>query len=382
MKLGVDVRCLQDQYWTGVGWYTWHILNQFRSLSTEVLDVGLFTNALQPSYGGKIDTLGKLYCSRLPSRLLNFLWQYNLGPSLDKILGQHNFRPKIVWLPNLHFFKLSQQVTKAITIHDLSFIHFPQFFSCKKRLWYLSYINKIVRYGLTDFSLILTVSQHTADDLCNLRPDLASKVVSITPGVEENFFTVATSSQIAAIKVKLRIPDNYLLSVATLEPRKNLLLLLKVFDELANHDNSLALVIAGACGWQWKPIIKCWQGMKYKNKVYFVGYISPADKVSLYAGAKMFLYPSYYEGFGFPALEAMAQGVPTLVSSVSSLPEIVQDGAMTLDPWDLDEWLYTIKYLLFNKELLIKLADRGRKVAQNYHWSITANKILSEFNKL
>ncbi len=382
MKLGVDIRCLQDRHWTGVALYTRNILKQFTVILGQDLEIGLFANALKLTWGGKVDDLGLIACSHLPNSLLNSLWQVNLGPALDTILTKHNFKPRIVWLPNLHFFKLSPQVIKAVTIHDLSFIHFPQFFSWKKRVWYLNYITKQVRYGLKDFSLILTISQHTADDFSNLRPDLAKRVVAIKLGVNKEFFISQNPTQIQAVKAKFNLPDNYLLTVGTLEPRKNHLLLLKVFEELCRQDNSLSLVIAGVRGWQWKPIINFWQKMVYKDKVHFIGYVAHSDKAALYAGAQLFLYPSFYEGFGFPPLEAMACGVPTLVSSVSSLPEVVQDGAVLLDPWIPDEWLYTIRYILDNKDYASKLAKRGQDVARGYSWADTANKILTEFNKL
>ncbi|MFA4936767.1 MAG: glycosyltransferase family 1 protein [Patescibacteria group bacterium] len=374
MRLAIDIRCLQDKYWTGVADYTWNIIKAFNEKKT-LFDLLYYTNSFKQNnqLPTEIRNSNNLISTQYPNKLQNLLLRYNLWQNFDELMVKKDKRPDVFWLPNLHFYQLSKKIKKVLTIHDLSFIHFPQFFSLKKRLWYLASMKRLLKNNLGDFDKIIAVSKHTKDDLISLYPNVEQKIEVIQSGIEDVFFKAPNPLDLGSILQHYNLPRNYLLTVGTIEPRKNHLLLLKAYERIINQhpDFDYDLVIVGTRGWLWRPIIDYWKKMKCTKKIHFIGYVPNNELNSLYAYAKCFLYPSLYEGFGFPPLEAMAAGTPCLVSSASSLPEIVNEAAILLDPWVIDEWVETIISVVNDQELCRKYSAAGKIRAQDFSWNKT-----------
>ena len=170
--------------------------------------------------------------------------------------------------------------------------------------------------------------------------------------------------------------------LGTLEPRKNLIGLIKAFEKVKEKMPAYKLVIAGAKGWLYEDILKTAQKWKCFADIYFPGFVEEEDKPALYNLADLFVYPSFFEGFGFPPLEAMACGVPTIVSDSSSLPEAVGRAALMVNPWQVDDLTQAIEIVLKDKTLQEKIKKQGLAQAQNFSWTRCAQQTLKVFENV
>jgi len=181
--------------------------------------------------------------------------------------------------------------------------------------------------------------------------------------------------KLTAVRKKYNLPDRFILYFGTIEPRKNIIGLIKAF-ELLKRKRPVNLVIAGAKGWLDKDIFKTANQSKQARDIFFTGFIEEVDKPYLYNLAELFVYPSFFEGFGFPPLEAMACGVPTIVSNVSSLPEVVGRGALMIDPYHIDELAWAMETVLTDNMLKEKLIEKGISQAKKFSWKKCARQTL------
>ncbi|HLY25435.1 MAG TPA: glycosyltransferase family 1 protein, partial [Aggregatilineales bacterium] len=223
---------------------------------------------------------------------------------------------------------------RVITIHDLNFLYFPQFQTPDSLQYYAGHIRAAVR----EADHILAVSQSAADDLCNLLSVPPHKITIQAEGVTPDYHPMGTE-EIKAARLRLGLPQNYLLFVGTLEPRKNVIGLLDAYARLCQqHPDAPPLVIAGQRGWLYEDIFKRALALptRIQSRLHWIENFAPADLPSVYNGAMALVLPSFYEGFGLPPLEAMACGIPTVVSNRGSLPEIVGDAGLLIDPDSVD----------------------------------------------
>jgi glycosyltransferase involved in cell wall biosynthesis len=244
---------------------------------------------------------------------------------------------------------------------------------------------------------IMADSFSTKEDLVNIYKIDPAKIKVVYLGVSKDFKPIKKDNpQLKRVRKKYSLPASpsggpkpFILYFGTIEPRKNLILLIKAFEALKEKTiwkgfegdvfSDLKLVIAGAKGWLYKDIFKEVENSKYKKDIIFTGFVDDKDKPHLYNLANLFVYPSFFEGFGFPPLEAMACGVPTIVSNASSLPEIVGDGAVMIDPYNVDELAFAIRKVLEDKDLRENLIKKGLKQAKKFSWDKTAQEVLEVF---
>ena len=179
---------------------------------------------------------------------------------------------------------------------------------------------------------------------------------------------------IAAVCAKYGISGEYVLYVGTLQPRKNLIRLIEAFAALESR--TLKLVIAGQKGWLYDRIFARARELDVEQRVIFPGYVAGADLPALLSGAQLFAFPSLYEGFGFPVLEAMACGVPVVCSNVSSLPEVAGDAALLVDPLDTGAWTTALERTLADEELRAELTTRGYAQVRRFSWQRAAEETL------
>ena len=175
--------------------------------------------------------------------------------------------------------------------------------------------------------------------------------------------------------------NKYLLYLGTIEPRKNISFIIRSFAKIADKYPELRLVIAGKDGWLYQDINKIIQNSKFKERISKIGFVSVEDKAYIYKMAHIFVYPSLYEGFGFPPLEAMASGVPTIVSGISSLPEIVENSALKISPYNENELIWALEYLLNNPKEYQRYKVLGKAQAEKFKWGITAKQTLKVINE-
>jgi glycosyltransferase involved in cell wall biosynthesis len=198
---------------------------------------------------------------------------------------------------------------------------------------------------------------------------------------EEN----ADEEKLSAVKNKYGLPDKFILYLGTVEPRKNIDGIIRGYNELRTMNHELGdykLVIAGGKGWKSKNIYKEWELSKFKDDIKFLGYIDSADRAYLYNLAAVFVYPSFYEGFGFPPLEAMACGLPVVASYASSLPEVAGEAALMVDPYNINDIARALTEILTDDNLRKKLIARGLEQAKKFSWQKTAEEYLEILSKL
>ena len=367
MRIGVDIRSLLEPYPSGVAYYTKNLLDKLLEIDQKNQYL-LFYNSYQPDNLKLVEELKKYSNVRVksfsyPNKIFNSLLFFLHWPKIDKLLGGVD----IFFAPNLQFLALSKKCKKIVTIHDLSFERYPQFLSLKRKLWH-----KIInpKKFISAAHSIIAVSHNTKRDLIDLYRINPEKINVIHSGVSTNNVS----------DEKRQLPDKYILTVSTLEPRKNLEGLIAAFQELIKKDQfkDYYLLIAGPQGWKAEHLYHLAPDNK---QIKFLGFVSDAEKAQLYKNARVFVYPSFYEGFGFPPLEAIARGSPVIVSMNSSLPEILADAALYINPYNILEIANVLEKVLTNEDLRRQLIEAGQKQVQKFSWQKAAQETLQVFQQ-
>ncbi|MGE5558259.1 MAG: glycosyltransferase family 4 protein [Bacillota bacterium] len=273
---------------------------------------------------------------------------------------------------------ISREHNLVVTIHDLIPYILPQ--TCHGS--YLRRFLQSVPKALERAEMLITVSHHTRQDLVSLLKIPPEKIAVIYEAPDEMFHPMDA----AVVKKGLeayKISPGYLLYLGGFSPRKNLLLLVEAYQRLIKEGTDLpVMVLAGNQTGQYQLLASLVEKYGLQEKIVFPGYVAVNDLPALYNGARMFIYPSIYEGFGLPPLEAMACGVPTIASRTSSIPEIVENGAWLVDPYCPDELSTAIEFLFANPEQANELAARGKRRAAEFTWGKTAYQTLLVYESI
>lgn len=395
MNIGIDIRPLMTAPRTGVGEYTYELLNAIFNLDKNN-QYFLFYNSSRDVSADipKWDCPNvKIIGSHTPNKFFNTSLGLFGRPKLDKICGNY----LDAWFaPNLNFTALSPKIKFILTVHDISFELFPEFSTGKQYFWH-----KAVRpkKQCRRADLILTPSKNTKRDIVNYYNIAPEKIKVIYPGIKmchceaKGRSNPTDNKEIAAsvpaglsrndninnIKQKYNLPDDYILFLGAIEPRKNIIGLIEAFEK---SNTNATLIIAGAPGWKNKKIFERAKNSKYNERIKFLGFVADDDKPALYAGAKIFVYPSFYEGFGFPILEAMQTGTPVIASNRSSLPEIGGSAVYLIDPNRPKQIAFAINELMNNQKLREWHIEKGRQQAQKFNWENSAKEWLETIAKI
>jgi glycosyltransferase involved in cell wall biosynthesis len=258
-------------------------------------------------------------------------------------------------------------IGKVFTLHDLTVSICPETHSPLNRWFSNAMVPRFMNYA----DAIIAVSESTKRDAIRIASIPGEKITVIPHGVNERFRPVPDTERLE-VRARYGLPEHFLLTVGTIEPRKNLGMLLDVVKALGEEGKDVKLVVAGKKGWRSQPFFDQLRSLGLGGQVMLTGSIPENDLPALYSAADLFLFPSLYEGFGLPVLEAMACGVPVLCSDQSSLPEVAGDAAVLLPPHDMHAWMQTVKALLSNEALLAELAEKGLRRSQAFTWEKTA----------
>ncbi len=257
----------------------------------------------------------------------------------------------------------------VLTVHDLSFLRVPHCADVHLR----AYLEKAVPRSVQRADLVLADSESTKRDLVELLDVSPEKIKVIYPGVEERFRPIEDKPTLEEVRKRYGFPQHFILSLGTLEPRKNLVRLIEAFSSLATH---CSLVIVGRKGWLYDDIFDAVERWGLQGRVVFPGFVADEDLPALYNLAELFVFPSLYEGFGLPPLEAMACGVPVVTSNSSSLPEVVGDAGLMVDPLDTEGLARAMKRALEDEALREKMTKRGLNRAGRFTWRKAAEQLL------
>ena len=264
----------------------------------------------------------------------------------------------------------------VITVTDLSFMVFPESFKAFQRFYQRFFTRLSARRAVH----LITYSTSTAQDLTRFFAVSGTKISVIFPGVDACYQPIQDESILADFRSRRNLPQKMILFVGTLEPRKNLLTLLRAYARFRQQtDTGHKLVIGGGMGWLYQPIFAAVEELGLQQDVFFPGFI-PEDELPLwYNAADVFAYPSLYEGFGLPPLEAMACGTPVIVSDASSLPEVVGNAALLVNPHQPGEWAAALALLCSDVALRADLVSRGLERAQQFSWTRMARETISVY---
>jgi glycosyltransferase involved in cell wall biosynthesis len=301
------------------------------------------------------------YRARLPLPVQWFTGQLDLFHSPDFVLP-----PVAGGIPTL------------LTVHDLSFLHYPHTFP--ERL--VAYLQRVVPWSVQRATHVLADSEATRNDLCDLWQVPAEKITVLYSGVNARFQPVTAYDRLVAVREKYGLGESpYILAVGTVQPRKNYQMLIKAFAPVAER-HPHQLVFSGGKGWLYEEMMAEVGRQGLNGRVRFIGFVDDADLPALYSDAALFVFPSLYEGFGLPILEAMGCGVPVISSDASCLPEVVGEAGILLPPQDPQRWTETLLDLLGDPEARSRLVAAGFHQTRRFTWRRAAEQLLDIYEML
>jgi glycosyltransferase involved in cell wall biosynthesis len=274
-------------------------------------------------------------------------------------------RPDVLFVP-AHVLPLIHPLPSVVTVHDLGYRRYPETHPPNQR----RYLDWSTRFAARNATHLLADSEATRRDLMEFYGAEAEKVTVVYPGGPEGLGRVDP----APVRARYGLPDEYVLHVGTLQPRKNLIRLMEAVAAVRARRPELGLVLAGRPGWLAEPILKL--ARVQAEWVRLLDYVPATDLAALYSGARVFAFPSLYEGFGFPILEAMACGAPVVCAATASLPELAGEAALQVDPLDVTALASAIERVLGDGALRAELAARGPAQARRFTWERTARNTL------
>lgn len=306
----------------------------------------------------------------VPGRIAQRSWRTLGWPSFDTFAGAAD----VYHFPNFICPPL-RRGKAVVTIHDLAFLRLPETIEEGNYRFLMSHIHKTVERA----DAIITVSDFTAREVVELLHVPPERVIPIRSGLDLPA-SIPTPHDVTRMRRALELDQPYLLTVGTLEPRKNIPFAIDVFERLTAFNGDL--VIAGMKGWKCEPIMDRIRTSSRAGRIRYLEYVDDSLLPSLYAGAEVFLFPSLYEGFGFTPMESMAVGVPVVSADTGSLPEVLGDAALLVHGFDPELWVRDVEYILHDDARRAALAEKGLAHVRNFQWSETAAKTWQLYRSL
>ena len=354
----------------GVSRYTEALVRELPVVAPE-LDVFVFTGPDQPPADRAFPARLTWHHSRLPTGNppVRIAWEQTSGLAvakrhrLDVIHAPVNVTPAITGVP------------RVVTVHDLAFHLFPeQYPGAKQR-----YLRVMTRFSVRRASRVIAVSEATRRDVIDIYGVDPARVVTVPNGVGPEFQPLADET-IREFRRSKGLPDNFVLFLGTLQPRKNLETLLKAYARV-HGEIGWDLVVAGAVGWSHEAIFETARALGLADRVRFAGFVGTHELPLWYNAATVLVYPSVYEGFGLPLIEAMACGTPVIASDSSALPEVVGDAGLIVGTKDVGGYAHSLLGLARSPDLRQELFHRGLKRAATYSWSRTARETVAVYEQ-
>lgn len=382
MNILIDVRPLMDERYSGVAEYTYELLSALFKIDS--------SNQYFLYYNSARDLLGRLpnftqanvsyIRTHYPNKIFNYCLVMPFDrPRLDRYIGSGI---DIFFMPHVNFSAWSPSVKSVVAVHDLSFLIYPEVFNWRKNIWHgLLRVRRLMKKT----TAVVAVSENTKADIINYGGAATEKVKTILSGLSADFKKLPPEDPaLLAVKKRYRLPEKFIFFLSTVEPRKNIECLLRAFDLLKKkpRNENIKLLIAGGRGWKSKAVYSLAKKLACSSDIEFLDYVDRNDKVYLYNAATLFAYPSLYEGFGHPPLEAMACGTPTILGSSSSLPEVAGDAALLVDPYNPTALAAAIESIIMDADLAAALSEKGIEQAKRFTWEKTARQYLDLFESL
>jgi glycosyltransferase involved in cell wall biosynthesis len=375
MRIGIDYTSAARQG-AGIGRFTRELIRRAMALDTDneyrLLVAG--REPIPPAHLPHLDSRHKLVQTPISERTLVRLWHRLRVPlPVELALGRLDiFHSPDFVLPPV------ARATKVLTIHDLSFLRVPECADPRLR-WYLG---QVVPRSVRRADYLLADSESTRRDLIELLGVPPERAQVIYGGVDPTFAPVEDKAALQAIRERYALGRPFILAVGTLEPRKNYPNLIRAFAQARERAHlPHVLLIVGKKGWVYEPIFAAVEELGLQDVVLFPGFVPDAELPALYSAADLLATPSFYEGFGLPPLEAMACGTPVVVADVSSLPEVVGDAGLRVDPHNVDALAEAILSLIQDSALRRSLRATGFVQARKFTWDKAARELLTVYGR-
>ena len=359
------------QQGAGIGRYSRELLPRLRALLGDER-LALFANAGQR--GAPPLALAALRWHRSP--LANKPWRVRVAADyLLRTTQDRQFPDVALFFAADHLLPRFGEIASIINIHDLSFLTHPQYHSRASRVFQRLLMPHFARHA----THITTPSEATRRDIQRFYGIAADAITVIPEGVDAQFRQPPTPDAIAALRAQFALPRPFVLYVGTLEPRKNVANLATAFAALIADPAMppVDLVLAGGLGWLYEPTLRHIEALGLGDRVRRIGYVADADLPALYAAASVFVFPSWYEGFGLPPLEALACGTPVIASNAASLPEVIGDAGLLVAPGDTAALTAALRRLLTDATLAAQFRAHGPAHAAAFTWERTAAQTLA-----
>jgi glycosyltransferase involved in cell wall biosynthesis len=280
--------------------------------------------------------------------------------------------PDAIFIP-AHVVPLRPPVPTVVTVHDLGYLYFPETHPLRDRL----YLDWSTRHSARAAAGVIADSESTKRDLVERYSIPPGKITVAYPGINPVLKPVHDPAALAAMRQQYQLPERYLLHVGTLQPRKNLSRLVSAYGRLRDQlPDPPALVLAGGKGWLYDDLFRQIEDLDLAGQVIFPGHVPPDHNLAaMYSAAQLYAFPSLFEGFGFPVVEAMRCQTPVVCSNTTSLPELAGDAALTVPPTDVDALAEALLRVLTDEGLRRGMVERGTVQATRFTWEACADAV-------
>ncbi len=373
MRIGFNARYLQNTH-SGIETYILNLLLNLKKID-KINEYLLFfgRNKPVPDIISEIDFDCDISSMHTGNQLKKALWEHLYLPNAIKRKGIDIFHEPFFVAP------VFKKCPTIITIYDLAFLRVPDAYNLRNKLYFKLFLEK----SIISSDAIIAISNSTKEDIISVFPQSKNKVFVVYPGRDEDFRKVDDKERLNKVKDVYNIRGEFLLSVSLLSPRKNIINLIRAFKIFRSRSRlNEKLVIVGRKGWLWKDIFKEVSSSGLDDDIIFCGHIPKDHLIALYGASKAFIYPSFYEGFGLPIIEAMSCAVPVIASKSSSMPEACGDAAILVDPYNAGDLADAMENLCSDPSLQDALIKKGLRQVEKFSWVDTAEKTLKLYNDI
>lgn len=377
-KIALDLSCLLPQPLTGVGYYTLHLTRALFSGYADEFDFRILASSARSSFDILNEFSGactRVNTLRWPTRLKIPMWTRLNWPPIERFAGDVDIAHEA-----FHLLPATRMAKRMTTVFDLSNLSLPESHTDESTRRNVH----MLRHAVKNADALVAISESCRNDLIEYLDAPPEKVHVVYGGVFlEEFDGEVDHERLASVKEKHGIQGNYFIHLGTLEPRKNLVRLVEAYARVkARHADCPRLVLVGRAGWKFEPVFEAINSLGLQNDVVHTGYTSREEAVTLLKGAYACTYPSLYEGFGLPVLEAMAAGTPVLTSNVSSLPEVIGDTGIQINPENTEEIEAGMVELIVDPAAAQERAQRASERAIQFTWDKSAGQLVQLYRAL
>lgn len=379
MKIAFDGQLFLDQTKTGIAWNAHNLVLELAKYPQNQCMIRCFADIGSIEHRKALRVYQDAGCALECCGRMRFVWYKLLQIAVPVPYGLF-FRSETDIMQFFNF-AVPPGVSgkKVVFVHDMAYKACPQTVPTKTRLWLKLMVKKSCRRA----DQIVTVSDFSKREIVRYLHVPKEKITVVPNAVDPGVYHPCTQAQVCSVLKRYGVRGDYFLYLGTVEPRKNLERLIGAYGMLCRQEQNVPLlVIAGKKGWLCSGIYQKAEKLRQQGKIVFTGYVRQQDSPALMCGAQAFIFPSLYEGFGMPVLEAMACGTPVITSNTSSLPEVVKDAAITVNPYSESEIFKAMRRLYKDIGCRESLRQKGMRRAKAYTWARSAAKLMEVYRSL